>query len=86
MQDIEQGTLGGNTSAAEAIDILVKSYNSSDSYQKVQERVFEICQKVMCIMIQMTFMFTIIIQDQYIKEEIMRPNRNEGKLARLTHQ
>ncbi|KAI5669832.1 hypothetical protein M9H77_19685 [Catharanthus roseus] len=42
--DIEKG-LGGNKTAAEAINILVKSYKSSEISNLVQRRVLEICQQ-----------------------------------------
>ncbi|KAE9450006.1 hypothetical protein C3L33_18091, partial [Rhododendron williamsianum] len=44
--DIEQGLGGRKMSAVEAINTLVKSYNSSEAYRQVQQRVFEICQQV----------------------------------------
>ncbi|XP_058184900.1 ABC transporter G family member 1-like [Rhododendron vialii] len=43
--DIEQGLGGRKMSAVEAINTLVKSYNSSEAYRQVQQRVFEICQQ-----------------------------------------
>ncbi|XP_058184904.1 ABC transporter G family member 1-like [Rhododendron vialii] len=43
--DIEQGLGGKKMSAVEAINTLVKSYNSSEAYRQVQQRVFEICQQ-----------------------------------------
>ncbi|KAK4716866.1 hypothetical protein R3W88_015204 [Solanum pinnatisectum] len=42
--DIEKG-VGGKTTATEAIDILVKSYKTSQGCQQVQRKVSEICQQ-----------------------------------------
>ncbi|KAA8530825.1 hypothetical protein F0562_005551 [Nyssa sinensis] len=42
--DIEQES-GGKMSTIKAINILVKSYKSSEAYQQVQQRVYEICQQ-----------------------------------------
>ncbi|KAA8546784.1 hypothetical protein F0562_003213 [Nyssa sinensis] len=42
--DIEQG-FGSKMSTVEAINILVKSYKSSEACQHVQRRVYEICQQ-----------------------------------------
>ena len=44
-QDIEQG-FSGKQSKEEAIDILIKAYKSSGSYQQVQTQVAEICGQV----------------------------------------
>ncbi|KAE9450005.1 hypothetical protein C3L33_18090, partial [Rhododendron williamsianum] len=41
--DIEQGLGGRKMSTVEAINTLVKSYNSSEAYGEVEQRVFEIC-------------------------------------------
>ncbi|KAF7129473.1 hypothetical protein RHSIM_Rhsim10G0166700 [Rhododendron simsii] len=43
--DIEQGLGGRKMSTVEAINTLVKSYNSSETSRQVQQRVFEICQQ-----------------------------------------
>nr|XP_010321482.1 ABC transporter G family member 11-like [Solanum lycopersicum] len=42
--DIEKG-VGGKATATEAIDILVKSYKTSQGCQQVQRKVLEICQQ-----------------------------------------
>lgn len=43
--DIEKGVGGGKATATEAIDILVKSYKTSQGCQQVQRKVSEICQQ-----------------------------------------
>ncbi|KAF7129723.1 hypothetical protein RHSIM_Rhsim10G0166200 [Rhododendron simsii] len=43
--DIDQGLGGREISVVEAINTLVESYNSSEAYRQVQQRVFEICQQ-----------------------------------------
>lgn len=43
--DVEQGLGAGDTSAAEAINILVKAYKSSELSQQVLQRVLQICHK-----------------------------------------
>ncbi|GMN23719.1 hypothetical protein TIFTF001_045806, partial [Ficus carica] len=42
--DIEHG-LGGETSTEEAINLLVKSYKSSETFEQVKQRVSELCQR-----------------------------------------
>lgn len=44
-QDIEQGD-GGSISTEEAINVLVKSYQSSEIFKQVQQQVAYICERV----------------------------------------
>lgn len=44
-QDIEQG-VGGSISTEEAINVLVKSYQSSEIFKQVQQQVAYICERV----------------------------------------
>ncbi|KAG5529505.1 hypothetical protein RHGRI_030036 [Rhododendron griersonianum] len=50
--DIEQGLGGRKMSAVEAINTLVKSYNSSEAYRQVQQRVFEICKQGLLVILK----------------------------------
>ncbi|KAF7130517.1 hypothetical protein RHSIM_Rhsim10G0165900 [Rhododendron simsii] len=50
--DIEQGLGGKKMSAVEAINTLVKLYNSSEAYRQVQQRVFEICQQGLLVILK----------------------------------
>lgn len=50
-QDIEKGVGGGKATATEAINILVKSYKTSQGCQQVQRKVSKICQQVCIILI-----------------------------------
>ena len=46
MQDIEQGIAGTATPTEEAIDTLINSYKSSESYHQLQRHVAELNKKV----------------------------------------
>ncbi|KAI8536291.1 hypothetical protein RHMOL_Rhmol10G0246000 [Rhododendron molle] len=75
-KDFDVARLGGKKmSAVEAINTLVKSYNSSEAYRQVQQRVFEICQQargsmLMFVTLVSTFMaiggFPSFVEDMKI--------------------